>query len=223
MLAASLGCSKEAKMSQRLAFWIFLAIVTAGCSQNSSPTSATSPSPPCTVTLSVRATIDGYPNGGSFPVSVTTVPASGCGWTATSQASWIHVPDGAAGTGSGTFTFTADANPGPVRAGTLTVGGNVVAFNQTSAGSSCVYQLSVGSTVDGYPSGLTYRVGVTTRPSNRCAWTAVSNAAWIHVTSGNSGSGSGSFTFVEDANTGPARVGTLAAAGWMIVFHQSSQ
>jgi hypothetical protein len=105
----------------------------------------------------------------------------------------------------------------------LTVGGNVVAFNQTSAGSSCVYQLSVGSTVDGYPSGLTYRVGVTTRPSNRCAWTAVSNAAWIHVTSGNSGSGSGSFTFVEDANTGPARVGTLAAAGWMIVFHQSSQ
>jgi hypothetical protein len=103
------------------------------------------------------------------------------------------------------------------------VAGNVVAFNQTSIASSCGYQLSVGSTVDGYPNGTTFRVGVTTRPSNRCAWTAVSNATWIHVTSGDSGSGSGSFTVVEDANAGPARVGTLAAAGWMIVFHQSSE
>ena len=208
-------------MSQRLAFWILLAIVTAGCSQNSSPTSPNRPSS-CTVTLSVRSTIDGYPNGGSFPVSVTTTPASGCSWTATSQASWIHVPASAAGNGSGSFTFTADPNPGPARAGTFSVGDDIVAFNQTSASSSCVYQLSVGSTIDGYPNGLTSRVGVTTR-SNRCAWTAVSNAEWIHVTSGGSGSGSGSFTFVEDANPGPARVGTLAAAGWMIVFHQSSQ
>ncbi len=210
-------------MFQRLAFWILLAIVTGGCSQNSSPTSATSPSPPCTVTLSVRATIDGYPNGGSFPVSVTTSSASGCSWTAASQASWIHVPGSAAGSGSGTFTFTADPNPGPVRAGTFSVGGDVVAFNQTSTALLCIGQLAVGSTVDGYPNGTTFRVGVMTRPANRCAWTAVSNAAWIHVTSGDSGSGSGSFTLVEDANTGPARVGTLAAAGWMIVFHQSSE
>jgi len=42
------------------------------------------------VTLSVGSTIDGYPNGGSFPVSVTTTPPSGCSWTATTQAAWIN-------------------------------------------------------------------------------------------------------------------------------------
>ena len=138
----------------------------------SSPSPVPSPSPiVCVVTLSVGSTIDGYPNGGSFPVSVTTTPPSGCNWTATTQASWIHIPNSAAGGGSAKFTFTVDPNPGPVRAATLTVAGKIVAFNQTSSTSSGVYKLSVGSTIDGYPSGGTFRVNVTTRPSSRCSWT----------------------------------------------------
>jgi hypothetical protein len=210
-------------MSQRLAFWIPLAIVIGGCSQSSSPSSSTSPTPPCTATLSIRNTIDGYPNGGSFSVGVDTAPALGCSWTASSQAPWIHVPSGAGANGTGAFTFTVDPNSGPVRAGTLTVAGEIVAFNQTSLTSSCVYKLSVGSTIDGYPNGGTFRVDVTTRPSNRCGWTAASNDAWLHVTSGASGNGSGAFTLVMDANPGPARTGTLAAAGWMVVVNQTSQ
>jgi hypothetical protein len=173
-------------------------------------------------TLSVGSTIDGYPNGGTFSVSVTTTPQSGCAWTATTQASWIHIPSSAAASGSATFTFTVDPNPGPVRAATLTVAGKIVAFNQTSSASSCVYKLSVGSTIDGYPSGGTFRVNVTTRPSSRCSWTATSNAEWLHITNGASGTGDGTFTFVADADSGPARVGTLAAAGEIVVFNQTS-
>src|SRR5262252_7305590 len=213
-------------MSQRLAFLSFLLIAASGCGSDSSPSAGPAPtavSPPspapipspivCVVTLSVGSTIDGYPNGGSFPVSITTTPPSGCNWTATTQASWIHIPTSAVGSGSGTFTFTVDPNPGVVRAATMTVAGKIVAFNQTSSTSSCVYKLSVGSTIDGYPNGGTFRVTVTTRPSSRCEWTAVSSADWLHITSGASGNGDGTFTFVADADSGPARVGTLAAAG----------
>jgi hypothetical protein len=222
-------------MYQRLAFLSLLLIVCNGCGSDSSPSVAPAPTPVsspspapspspivCVVTLSVGATIDGYPNGGSFPVSVTTTPPSGCIWTAATQASWIHIPNNATGGGSGTFTFTVDPNPGPVRAATLTVAGKIVAFNQTSSTSSCVYKLSVGTTIDGYPNGGTFRVTVTTKPSSRCSWTAASNADWLHITSGASGDGDATFTFVADANSGPARVGTLTAAGEIVVFNQTS-
>jgi hypothetical protein len=190
----------------------------------SSPSATTpTPAPACTITLSIGTTIDGYPNGGSFPIGVTTAPSSGCTWTATSQATWIHIADGTGGNGSGAFTFTADANPGPNRSGTLTVGGHIVVFNQTSTSGTtqaCAYSLSIGSTIAGYPSGGTFPVGVKT--TSGCGWTAASNASWIHVTSGASGSGDGAFTFVADANPGPARSGTLTAAGQIVVFNQSS-
>jgi hypothetical protein len=216
-------------MDRRLALGVALAIATAafvvGCGQSSSPTTTTTPSPSCAFTLSTSSTINGYPNGGSFTVAVTA-SASGCNWTATSQALWIHVPDGAGGSGTGAVTFTIDANPGLARSGTLTVAGEIVVVNQTAGVSTptpaCTYSLSIGSMVNGYPNGATFPVAVTTT-STECAWTAVSNATWIHVTGGASGIGNGTFTFVLDANTGGSnRSGTLTAAGEIIVVNQSS-
>ena len=46
-----------------------------------------------------------------------------------------------------------------------------------------------------------------------CSWMAISNAAWITITSPSSGSGSGGITYRVAANTGPARVGTMTIAG----------
>lgn len=93
----------------------------------------TAPPPPpisCTFTLSVGATIDGYPNGGSFPVTVTT--STGCAWTAASAASWIHVI-GQGGTGTGTVTLNEDANDsGATRTGVVTIAGRTITFNQTA-------------------------------------------------------------------------------------------
>jgi Abnormal spindle-like microcephaly-assoc'd, ASPM-SPD-2-Hydin/Carboxypeptidase regulatory-like domain/Viral BACON domain len=84
----------------------------------------------CSFELSIGTTIDGYPNGGSFPVAVST--ASGCAWTATAAAAWLHIPASASGVGPASLIFSADANNTEAgRTATLTIAGHVVTFNQT--------------------------------------------------------------------------------------------
>jgi hypothetical protein len=46
-----------------------------------------------------------------------------------------------------------------------------------------------------------------------CGWTAVSNASWITITNGSSGTGNGTVGFVVAANAGTQRTGTLTIAG----------
>ena len=55
-------------------------------------------------------------------------------------------------------------------------------------------------------------VSVTTQSG--CAWTAVSNASWITITSGSSGIDDGTVRYTAEANTtGNNRTGTLTIAG----------
>jgi hypothetical protein len=55
-----------------------------------------------------------------------------------------------------------------------------------------------------------------------CSWTATSNAGWIVIQSGGSGSGSGPFTYSVAANsTGVFRTGTLTAGGRTLTVSQS--
>ena len=54
-----------------------------------------------------------------------------------------------------------------------------------------------------------------------CDWTAVSNAAWITVTSGASGSGNGTVGYTIASNTNFARTGTITIAGQMFTVSQS--
>jgi hypothetical protein len=56
-----------------------------------------------------------------------------------------------------------------------------------------------------------------------CGWTAVSNAPWLHVTSGASGTGNGTSGYSVDAYTGKpkSRKGTLTIAGRAFVVKQS--
>lgn len=49
--------------------------------------------------------------------------------------------------------------------------------------------------------------------TNGCSWTASSNAGFLTITSGSSGTGSGSVTCQVAANSGPTRSGTLTIAG----------
>ena len=49
--------------------------------------------------------------------------------------------------------------------------------------------------------------------TSACSWTASSNASWITITSGASGSGNGSLAYSFAANTGDSRTGTLTIAG----------
>ena len=70
--------------------------------------------------------------GGSSTVGVTT--GGGCGWTAASNDSWMHVTGGAGGSGNGTVSFTVDANSGGAgRTGTMTIAGNTFTVSEDGA------------------------------------------------------------------------------------------
>ena len=105
----------------------------------------------------------------------------------------------------------------------IVVAGCGQSTSPSSPSTSCAYTLSIGPTVDADSHGGAFSVAVTTTPSTGCAWSAVSNAGWIHVTTGGSGTSNGTFAFSVDANTGPPRVGTLVIADETITFNQSSK
>ena len=153
--------------------------------------------------------------GGMGSVNVTATPATAT-WTASSHATWITIIAGASGTGSQTVTFSVASNTTPSsRSGTLTIAGITFTVNQ-SAPAACTYQVAVGAittTAQGYAGS----VSVTTAAG--CSWTASSNASWLTVTSGASGSGNGTVKFLAAPDTGTSsRLGTLTVAGWAIQF-----
>lgn len=55
-----------------------------------------------------------------------------------------------------------------------------------------------------------------------CPWTATSNAPWLTLTAGTAGNGSGTVNYTANANTGPARTGTLSIAGQSFTVTQDS-
>ena len=77
-------------------------------------------------------------------------------WTASSNASWLHVTGAPSGSGSGLATFTFDANSGATRSGTLTIAGETVTVTQ--AGSGYAAATEVGALVPSYD-GLNTPIG----------------------------------------------------------------
>jgi hypothetical protein len=140
--------------------------------------------------------------------SVST--ATGCSWTATSNASWITITSGSSGTGNGSVAFAVDANIGGERSGTLTIAGQTFTVTQAAVVVPCTYQLSPTQQSLGAAGGS----GATTvTTSAGCAWTAGSNEPWISITSGALGLGGGTVAFNVAANGGAARTGSLTIAG----------
>ena len=153
--------------------------------------------------------------GTGTTVAVTTTSA--CRWTASSNAPWLTITAGATGTGNGSVGFTVAANTGAARTGTLTVATRAFTVSQAAAAApspspapSCSYSISPGTTKIGRPGGAG---AITVSTSSGCAWTASSNNSWITVTTGASGSGNGSVTFLVAPNVGKDRKGTLTVAG----------
>ena len=161
---------------------------------------------PCSFAVSPTSASSGAAGGAGTPITVATT--SGCAWTASSGVNWISIASGASGTGSGTVTYSVQTNTGAARMGTLTVAGQTVTISQ---GAACTYVIAPTSQTIDSPGGTGGPVSVTTQSG--CAWTAVSNAPWITVTSGASGTGSGSVSFTVAANGGGQRTGTLTIAG----------
>ncbi|MCC6743286.1 MAG: M36 family metallopeptidase, partial [Acidobacteria bacterium] len=88
----------------------------------------------------------------------------------------------------------------------------------SSCGGSCSYSISPASASAG-TAATTGSVSVTA--GSGCSWTAASNASWLTVTSGASGSGNGTVGYSVAANSGAARTGTLTIAGQTFTVNQS--
>lgn len=184
--------------------------------------------------------------GGSIEIALQA-PA-GCGWSAQSEAEWATVDAGRTGSGPGVIRVRLAANGGPQRRTAVTAGGvRVDIVQQAAAGPqpptpeppapppppapgppppapgpepppACTYAVDAADVALG-PSGGSGRVGV--QAGSGCEWTATSQASWLIVTAGSTGSGNGEVRWEAEPNTSTsARTGALIVAGQTVTFRQ---
>jgi hypothetical protein len=153
--------------------------------------------------------------GGSGTIGVTS--GSGCAWTATENAGWLTITNGASGTGSGSVRYSATANTSTSpRTATLMIAGIAVTISQ--AGVACSYGVSAGQNVAAGGGSA----AVTVSAPAGCAWTAAESSGWLTIASGSSGSGNGTVSVTATANTATAsRVANITVAGQIIGITQA--
>ena len=157
--------------------------------------------------------------GGSS--SVTVAAGNQCAWNAVSDQEWVTIKNGA-GSGGGTVQIAVAANPSEtVRTATVIVAGHAVTVRQDGVSVSCQYSVS--------PVSLTFPAtgganSVTVATMSACAWTAVSYADWVTITTGASGHGDGTVRLSATANPNEtARSTTLTIAGQVVSVRQDAQ
>jgi pseudomonalisin len=175
--------------------------------QFSAPPASTSVTTGAGATLKYTVTTAG---GFNAPValSINSLPS---GLTASFSPASIAAP----GAGSSTLTLTATSQSTAGVYNNITITAKGGGLSQTiplavTVASKCSYTLNPTSVVQS-PAAASYLVSVTA-PAG-CSWTAASNASWISIVSGGSGTASGQLTYSLTANTGAARTGTLTIGG----------
>ncbi|MGI8784553.1 MAG: BACON domain-containing protein [Acidobacteriota bacterium] len=158
---------------------------------------------------------------GAESATVAVTAASGCSWGASSNASWITITSGGSGTGNGAVGYTVAANStGSQRSGSATIAGQIFGVTQAAGAAPCTYSISPTSRSHG-AAAENSTVAVST--ASACSWTASSNASWITITSGSSGTWNGTVGYTVAANsTGTARTGSLTIAGQTFSVTQSA-
>jgi hypothetical protein len=169
---------------------------------------------PCSYQLDKTA-LSPFQQGGTFTINVDTGPS--CAWAVSGLPDWITVTSGASGTGSGTVTLNV-ASTAAARNATFSIAGISVNVTQALA-PVCTYALNAAG--QAFPAaGSIGSVAVTVSPG--CAWSAVSSASFLNITSGASGSGNGTVSFTVASNSSIARSGTLTVAGLTFVIQQQA-
>src|SRR5262245_13375984 len=151
------------------------------------------------------------------PASVSVTAATGCAWTATSNASWLTINAGSSGSGNGTVNYTASANTATAtRTGTLTVAGQTVTVTQAGTCNFSVSPTNPTATAAGGAASLAVTAG------SGCGWTTTESLSWITITSGASGTGNGTVNYTVAANTSTTnRTGTMTVAGRTVTVTQA--
>ncbi len=168
----------------------------------------------CTYSLSAGS--QSYSSsGGAGTVGLTT--SSGCSWTAMSNAAWLIISSNSNGSGTGSVAYSVTSNlTSSSRSGILTIGGKILTVNQ--AGVACTYSLSPSSQ-SFTPAGGTGTLTVSA--SSGCSWSASSQASWITIQSGSSGTMNGAKIYTVASNSGnSSRTGTLTVAGTPLTVTQ---
>lgn len=167
--------------------------------------------PTCTIALEPE-TRNVAAGGATATVTVSASDPT-CGWTAISQATWVTIVSGAAGTGSGTVTYNVGANES-VDSRTTTIKVEDKVHTIAQAGKEppieCTYSLSPDRVEVG-PKGGTGAVDVTA--PDGCAWTAESNDNWLTIEGAASKVGTGRFEYRVAEHEGTnTREGTVDVA-----------
>lgn len=119
------------------------------------------------------------PTSASFTFSAATgqtvsiaAAATSCVWPVKSNNDWITVtnPTGPSGSGAGTVTYSITANGGPVRTGTITIGGQVFTVNQAAGPPTCT--LTAGSNIVPYNGTNSLTWNISNGPATTATWTA---------------------------------------------------
>jgi hypothetical protein len=140
---------------------------------------------------------------GTFTVSAP----DGCTWTAANSASWLVVTSGNEGSGSGTVSYGVARNLDIAdRRATLTVAANTFTVRQSGDIGVCQYSVAPVELRPCMPGG-SLTATVTAQAS--CPWTVSSNASWLNIPSGSSGTGSGVLDIAFSENYDARRDGIV--------------
>ncbi len=160
------------------------------------------------ISQTVTGTITLTPSSVSAPASASTGTIQvtstnqALAWTAVSNNPWLTITQGASGTGNGSFQYSAVGNPSAAsQTGTITVtpaNGTGATLTITQAGGTLTIS---PTTATANPAGDTGTISVSTQDSS-LQWTATKTEAWITITSGASGTGSGSVQWTAAPNAG---------------------
>jgi hypothetical protein len=152
-----------------------------------------------------EASVQSSGGSGAFTVNASS-PA--CPWTASTSDTWIEITSGSgSGTGDVIINVQPKTNYGS-RTGTVTVQGLSLTVHQS--GTDCTVNLASGG-ADFTSGGGTGSVAVTT---NGCSYSTVSPPSWITLTSGASGSNSGTLEYsIAPNSTTQMRSHTLIIGG----------
>jgi hypothetical protein len=170
------------------------------------PPSPAPPAPACTVGASPSSRAVSAA-GGEVTLSVSA--PEGCAWAAKSAVGWITVAAGASGAGNGSVRLVVAVNSGGAREGVVSVGGNTITITQQAA-LLCTYSIKPTWYDAGRgPDDIQVQVSA---PSG-CAWTTSTNASWVNVTEGRSGTGNGTVRLSIPENNGAPRTTIVTIAG----------
>lgn len=166
-------------------------------------------------------------DGGTGMFSVIPNDES-CEWSATSDVDWVIIDAPTEiFTGSGSVDYTVNDNAGDTNVENDTRTFDIISeeFTYSISQDGCAYSLDQNS-IDVVAADNTATVNVLapTSASGECSWTAVSNASWILISGGSSGSGGGevSMTILDNASV-ESRVGSVTIGDETLTVNQSGE